>query len=115
MAVPTTTTLRLLINPIKLGRLPSLQLRISKPERNLLLCALHRITPMTDVPPHFDCIVATNRSRARRKRVCCAQHVTSLLHYILAFPDHGTDGAAAHVCDETLEERLVGQIGVMFL
>lgn len=57
--------------------------------------------------------------RAKGEKTEYSEHhfpyLAALLDGIEALPDHGDDGPAAHVGDETGEERLVGQILVVLV
>jgi hypothetical protein len=45
--------LRLLIDPVKLGRLVGNKVALSEPQRNLLLCILDRVGTMAYVTAHI--------------------------------------------------------------
>lgn len=55
------------------------------------------------------------RDRGRLKKQEPTKHGPSLLDDVLSFPDHGNDGSRSHVFDETWEERLGGEVGVVLL
>jgi hypothetical protein len=59
--------------------------------------------------------VTTDGARLGRKRVGGAKKDTAGLDGVTALPDHGADGAGRHVGDETGEERLALQVGVVGL
>ena len=59
--------------------------------------------------------VTTNGPRSRSQRVSGAEQLATDLDDLAALPDHGADGARAHVGDQALEEGLVRQVGVVLL
>lgn len=63
----------------------------------------------------YDSKVTTDGARRRRQWVSRAEQLTADLDDLTALPDHGADGAGAHVGDQTLEEGLVRQVGVVLL
>jgi hypothetical protein len=59
--------------------------------------------------------VTTDGARLGRKRVGGTEKDTAGLDGVTALPDHGADGAGSHVGDETGEEGLALQVGVVGL
>jgi hypothetical protein len=59
--------------------------------------------------------VTTDGARLGRKRVGGTKKDTAGLDGVTALPDHGADGAGSHVGDETGEEGLALQVGVVGL
>ena len=55
----------------------------------------------------YDSIVAANSAWSGGQRVGGAQNSTASLHGVTAFPDHGADGSAAHVCTHIVSAVLV--------
>ena len=63
----------------------------------------------------YDGVVATDGARLGGERVGGAEDLAAGLDGVTAFPDHGADGAAAHVGNQSREEGLVGEIGIVLL
>ena len=59
--------------------------------------------------------VTTDGAGLGRKRVGGTEDDTAGLDGVAALPDHGADGAGGHVGDETGEEGLAGEVGVVGL
>jgi hypothetical protein len=59
--------------------------------------------------------VTTDGARGGGKRVGGTEDDTAGLDGVTALPDHGADGARGHVGNETGEERLAGEVGVVGL
>lgn len=59
--------------------------------------------------------VTADGARRRRERVGSTKQDTALLDDILALPHHGNDGARGHVLDQTGEEGLALEVGVVLL
>lgn len=53
------------------------------------------------------------RTNRGLQRVSRTQHDTSSLDRIKAFKNDGDDGARGHVLDQSREEGLVGEIGIV--
>ena len=53
-------------------------------------------------------------TRSRLKWVCSAKHNTTSLDCIETFPNHGNDRAHGHVLDQTREEGLALEIGIVY-
>ena len=59
--------------------------------------------------------VATDGTRLGGERVGGTEDLAASLDGVTALPDHGADGAAAHVGNEPREEGLLGEVGVVLL
>jgi hypothetical protein len=59
--------------------------------------------------------VTTDGARGGGKRVGGTEDDTAGLDGVTALPDHGADGARGHVGNETGEEGLAGEVGVVGL
>jgi hypothetical protein len=89
--------LRLLVDPVELGRLPALDLTLVEPQGDFLLSVLNRVGAVAHVAADVDGVVAADGAGRGRERVCGAENGTTGLDGVAAFPDHGADGAGAHV------------------
>jgi hypothetical protein len=63
----------------------------------------------------YNGVVTTDGARLGRKGVGGTEDDTASLDGVTALPDHGADGARGHVGNETGEERLAGEVGVVGL
>jgi hypothetical protein len=54
------------------------------------------------------------RTDGRRQRVSSTKHDTSRLHGVQTFPDHCDNRSRGHVLDQSREERLVLEVGVVY-
>jgi len=107
---------RLLVDPVVGASLPVNNLVIStEPQLDLLLCALHSVGTVAYVPADFNAVVSTDGTRAGLEWVCLTQHDTSCLNNVLTLPHHRDDRSGAHVLDKSREERLGGEVSVVFL
>ena len=70
---------------------------------------------MTDVTANFDTEVTTDGAGLGILGVGLAQHNSAGLDDIGALPNHGNDRSGGHVLDQSTEERLGTQIGIMRL
>lgn len=96
---------------------------------------------MSNVATYVDAVISSDGSRSGGERVCSTcidlkpnpgqplekdgdkdrqgrrltQHGTALLYDILALEDDGNNRSGSHVFDETWEERLGGEIGIVLL
>jgi len=114
-AVCVVHNLWLLIDPVILSRLPGLNFTLLEPESNLLLGILDAVGTMADVASNIDGVVTTDGTWGRGERVGGTEKDTAGLDSITTFPDHGADGSASHILDESREERLLGEILIMLL
>jgi hypothetical protein len=71
--------------------------------------------PMAHLVQTYNSKVTTDGARLGRKRVGGTKKDTAGLDGVTALPDHGADGAGSHVGDETGEEGLALQVGVVGL
>jgi hypothetical protein len=62
-----------------------------------------------------NCEVTANGARGRLQRIGSAQNGTSSFDHVTPFPDHRTDGAAGHVCDQAREKWLLGEVLIVLL
>ena len=53
-------------------------------------------------------------TRSGGKRIGSTKHGTASLDSVKTLPDHGDDRARSHVLDQTREERLAFEIGVVY-
>lgn len=60
-----------------------------KPQADLLLCTLHGITAMYNVPANLYAEVSTDGPRLGVRRVGLPEHDSACLHHIQPLPDHG--------------------------
>lgn len=121
------------------GLLPGLELLRLEPESNLLLGGVDGVGAVADVAADVllrekllkDCTdrssklkgmsrtyngeVTTDGAGGGGKRVGGTEDDTAGLDGVTALPDHGADGAGGHVGDETREEGLAGEVGVVGL
>ncbi|KAF2024294.1 hypothetical protein EK21DRAFT_104780 [Setomelanomma holmii] len=88
----------LLIDPVKLSALPALDLALLEPQSNLLLAVLDAVGAVAHVAAHVERVVAADGAGRRGERVGGAEDGAAGLDGVTAFPDHGADGAGAHVC-----------------
>lgn len=63
----------------------------------------------------YDGVVTTDGARLGGERVGGTEDLAAGLDGVTALPDHGADGAAAHVCDQPREEGLLSEIGIVLL
>jgi hypothetical protein len=89
--------LSLLVDPVVLGRLPALDLALLEPESDLLLSVLDRVGAVAHVAADVEGEVAADGAGGGRERVGGAEDGAAGLDGVAAFPDHGADGAGAHV------------------
>ena len=85
------------IDPVVLSRLPALDLLLIEPQSNFLLGGLHSIGAMADVAADIDGEVTTDGAWCGGERVGGTEESAAGLDDVFALPDHGADGAAAHV------------------
>jgi len=79
---------------------------LRKPKSNLGLSGLHSVGTVTDVASDSDAQVATDGAGGGLRRLGSAEHDTTGLDGVLAFPYHATHGTRHHVVNKTLEESL---------
>jgi hypothetical protein len=91
------TRLRLLVDPVVLSRLPGLNLTLLEPESDLLLAVLDGVGAVAHVAANVESEVATDGAGSRGEGVGGTEDGTAGLDGVTALPDHGADGAGAHV------------------
>lgn len=74
---------------------------------------LDGVGTVADVAADLDAEVSADGSGKGVLGVGLAQHDATGLDGIESLPDHGADGTGGHVLDETGEERLAAQVGVV--
>lgn len=57
--------------------------------------------------------VTADRAGGRSQGVGSTKEDTALLDHVLTLPDHGNNGARGHVLDQTREEGLALEVGVV--
>lgn len=80
-----------------LSTLPALDLTLLEPEGDLLLAVLDRVGAVADVAADIEGVVTTDGAGSRGKGVGGTKDGAAGLDGITALPDHGADGAGAHV------------------
>jgi hypothetical protein len=88
---------------------------LGEPKSDLLLGGLDGIRSVADVASHVDAEVATDSARGRVSRVGGTKHDTASLDGVEALPHHAAHRARQHVLDESREELLASQVGVVLL
>lgn len=88
----------LLVNPVVLSGLPALDLAVLEPESNLLLAVLNGVGAVADVAANVEGVVATDGAGRGGEGVGGTENGAAGLDGVATFPDHGADGAGAHVC-----------------
>ena len=83
-----------------LSALPALDLALLEPESNLLLTVLDAVGAVADVAADIESVVATDGTGGGSEGVGGTEDGAAGLDGVTAFPDHGADGAGAHVCGE---------------
>jgi hypothetical protein len=100
----------LLVDPVELGALPALNLTLLEPEGNLLLAVLDGVGAVAHVAADVKSVVATDGARGGGEGVGGTEDGAAGLDGVTAFPDHGADGAGAHVCGVLeIEQEVVGR------
>ena len=86
-----------LVNPVVLGGLPALDLTLLEPESDLLLAVLDAVGAVADVAANVEGEVTTDGAGGRGEGVGGTEDGAAGLDGVTALPDHGADGAGAHV------------------
>jgi hypothetical protein len=86
-----------LVNPVVLSALPALDLTLLEPEGNLLLAVLDAVGAVADVAANVEGEVTTDGARGGGEGVGGTEDGAAGLDGVTALPDHGADGAGAHV------------------
>ena len=63
----------------------------------------------------YDGVVTTDGAWLRGEGVGGTEDLAAGLDGVTALPDHGADGSAAHVGNQSREEGLLGEIGIVLL
>jgi hypothetical protein len=108
-------SLSLLVDPAGLSGLVADNVAVLEPESNLLLGALDGIGAVADVSADIDGEVTADGAGGGGQRVGGAKEDTASLDGITALPDHGANGARVHVLNQTREEGLASQVGIVLL
>ena len=66
---------------------------LGEPEGDFLLSTLNGIRSVTDIAANVDGVVSTDGAWERCERVGLTEHLSALFDDILAFPNHGDNGA----------------------
>jgi len=80
-----------------------------------MLGRLDSIGTMADVAADLDAEITADGAHGRLGGHSCAEHLAALEDGVLALPHHCADWATGHVVDETSEESLAGEVGVVLL
>lgn len=104
--------MRLLIHPLGGARLPRGE-ALREPERNLLLSGGGGVAAVEQVAPDIECKVKTDGAGGGVGGLGGTQQLAADSGCVLALPRHGDDGARSHVGDQTGEETLGLQVGVV--
>jgi len=86
-----------LVNPVVLGGLPALDLTLLEPESDLLLAVLDAVGAVADVAANVEGEVTTDGAGGGGEGVGGTEDGAAGLDGVTALPDHGADGAGAHV------------------
>ena len=86
-----------LVDPVKLSRLPALDLLLAEPQSNLLLGALNAVGAVANVAADIDGKIAANGTRSGFQRFGCTQDGTASLDDVTTFPDHCADRTRGHI------------------
>ena len=86
-----------------------------EPQGNFLLSGFDGIGSVADVTPDLNAVVAADGTGLGVLGVGLAKHYAASLDDASSLPHHGHDGSGSHVLDESREERLGGQVGVVLL
>jgi len=86
-----------------------------EPQGNFLLSGFDGIGSVADVTPDLNAVVTADGTGLGVLGVGLAKHDAASLDDASSLPHHGHDGSGSHVLDESREERLGGQVGVVLL
>ena len=86
-----------------------------EPQGNFLLSGFDGIGSVADVTPDLNAVVTADGTGLGVLGVGLAKHYAASLDDASSLPHHGHDGSRSHVLDESREERLGGQVGVVLL
>lgn len=88
---------------------------LGEPELDLLLGVLDRVRAVADVHADLNAEIEADGSGGAVGRVGGAEHGTAGLDGVLADNDNGNNGAREHVLEESREEGLLLEVGVVGL
>jgi hypothetical protein len=80
-----------------LSALPALDLAFLEPQSNLLLAVLDAVGAVADVAANVEGVIAADGAGGGGEGVGGTEDGAAGLDGVTAFPDHGADGAGAHV------------------
>lgn len=106
---------RSFIDPFVGGGLPVGKVGFGEPEADLVLGRFDGVRSVADVTANIDGEVSSDGAREGSEGVGLAKHLSALLDDVLAFPNHGDNGAGEHVSDERGEEALGLEVLVVLL
>ena len=95
--------------------LPGVELLGLEPVGDLGVGGLDGVGTVTDVAADVDAEVTTDGAWLGLEGLGGTEHLAAGKDGVVTLPDHGADGAGGSVVDETAEEALGGQIGVVLL
>ena len=102
-----------LVNPLAGVAFPGNELLWGEPESDFVVGGLNGIRSVDDVSADIDAVVTTDGTGLRVEGLGGTKHFSSGKDGVVTFPNHSADGAGDHVFDESLEESLGGEIGVV--
>ena len=94
---------------------PGVELVTLEPKVDLVVGSLDGVGSVDDVATDVDAEVTADGAGLGVHGLGGTKHLAAGEDSVVAFPDHGADGAGGSVVDETAEEALGGQIGVVLL
>jgi hypothetical protein len=68
---------------------------------------------VANVSTDINAEISSDGSGGGSKRVGLSQHGSALFDGIFSFPDHGNNGSASHILDQTWEKGFFAEIGVV--
>ena len=107
--------MNLLVHPGVADGSPVTELLRSEPQGNLLLGRLDCVRSVADITANLDTEVSSDGAWLAVSWVSLAQHHTSSLNGVQTLPHHADNGAAGHVGNESGEESLLSEVGVVVL
>jgi hypothetical protein len=90
-------------------------LAFPKPESNFFLGIFNAIGTVADVAADVNSEVSADSTGGRGKWISSAENGSPSLDGITALPHHSDDRSAQHIGNETREERLFREIGIVLL
>ena len=104
-----------LVNPFGGVVLVGAELSSLEPEVDLVVGSLDGVGTVDDVATDIDAEVTADGAGLGVEGLGGTEHLAAGDDGVVALPDHSADGAGGGVVDETAEEALGGQIGVVLL